>query len=108
MRSHVLARLACARGREEELSVKQVLLEATRQGGPTLAAEAGELLDRLGAKAGNLGADPDVIITPVRWDAEKSVGQGSVTVQGHTWRYLDYQDQLPLDECVAKRLQVAA
>jgi len=111
LRSHVLARLTQARAEGQLLeqgTVEQVLLEATRDGGPMLTEEAGAALDRLGAKAGSLGAEADVAISPANWDAEREIGSGTIRVLGQEWGYLDYQDRLPLDAELATRLGVPA
>ena len=106
LHSHVLARLTQAKVDGVHLEIEQVLLEATRDGGPTLVEEAGNLLDKIGAKAGDPKARADATVSQAVWDETAGLGRGTVEVLGQTWSYLDYQDSLPLDPELAAKLGV--
>ena len=69
-------------------------------------SSAGDLLDKMGAKAGDPKARADATVSQAGWDETAGLGRGTVEVMGQTWQYLDYQDSLPLDQELAARLGV--
>ena len=92
---------------KQEMTIDEVLLEATEKGCPELAQEAEKVLGEE-RSVGWVDEERQAWVSPTVWHKEKGYGEGKFEFQcgpeRRCWRYLDYKDRLPVPDELASAL----
>ena len=92
---------------KQEMTIDEVLLEATEKGCPELAQEAEKVLNEE-RSVGWVDDEKQAWISAPVWHKDKGYGEGKFELQcGEEricWRYLDYKDKLPVSDELASAL----
>ena len=107
LQSHVRGRMLNAVIEKQEMTVDEVLLEATEKGCPELAQEAEKVLNEE-RSVGWVDDEKQAWISAPTWYRDKGYGEGKFEFQCGdkriSWRYLDYKDKLPVSDELASAL----
>ena len=107
LQSHVRGRMLNAIIEKQEMTIDEVLLEATEKGCPELAQEAEKVLGEE-RSVGWVDEERQAWVSPTVWHKEKGYGEGKFEFQcgpeRRCWRYLDYKDRLPVPDELASAL----
>eukprot|EP00913_Durusdinium_trenchii_P011460 g10760.t2 len=107
LQSHVRGRMLNAIIDKQEMTLDEVLLEATEKGCPELAQEAEKLLSE-GRSVGWSDDERQAWISAPTWHKDKGYGEGKFEFQCGDkricWRYLDYKDKLTVPDELASAL----
>eukprot|EP00913_Durusdinium_trenchii_P015911 g14952.t1 len=107
LQSHVRGRMLNSMIEKQEMTIDEVLLEATEKGCPELAQEAEKVLNEE-RSVGWADDERQAWISAPVWCKEKGYGEGKFEFQCGDrrvcWRYLDYKDKLPVPNELASAL----
>ena len=107
LQSHVRGRMLNAVIEKQEMTIDEILLEATEKGCPELAQEAEKALGEE-RSVGWVDEARQAWVSPTTWHKDKGYGEGRFEFQcGEKrccWRYLDYKDRLPVPDELASAL----
>ena len=107
LQSHVRGRMLNAVIEKQEMTIDDVLLEATEKGCPELAQEAEKVLSEE-RSVGWADDEKQAWISAPIWQKDKGYGEGKFEFQCGAericWRYLDYKDKLPASDELASAL----
>ena len=107
LQSHVRGRMLNAVMEKQEMTIDEILLEATEKGCQELAQEAEKILGEERA-VGWVDEERQAWVSSTTWHKDKGYGEGKFEflcgADRRSWKYIDYKDKLPVPDELASAL----
>ncbi|CAK9036674.1 unnamed protein product [Durusdinium trenchii] len=107
LQSNVRGRMLNAVMEKQEMTIDEILLEATEKGCQELAQEAEKILGEERA-VGWVDEERQAWVSSTTWHKDKGYGEGKFEflcgADRRSWKYIDYKDKLPVPDELASAL----